>query len=294
MRAHLAMGDSSAAFEDLHDGLQAHRALAEEQTAFSAIVRLALLPMVCSAIGDGLAEHRWAEPELRKIADELARLNPLREYRVALSSERAVSNGFYDQLSSSSPIKRSQILSFFIRWPKAEIEDVLPLMPRRFFRENELRANRYVDELLARVDVEEARVNFDATTRLSAIDRFPDKLWFALFGFLNSGYGSYENHFLSVHTFLDQARIACAAERYWLAHGWYPESLSELVPTYLPKIPTDIYSAAPMKYQRFGDGSFRLYSVGKNRTDEGSDVDPKAHEGGDIIWLYAPSEPALR
>jgi len=48
--------------------------------------------------------------------------------------------------------------------------------------------------------------------------------------------------------------------------------------------------AAPYRYQRVGEASFRLYSVGENREDDGGKVDPhqQASKQLDIIWLYAP------
>jgi len=77
-------------------------------------------------------------------------------------------------------------------------------------------------------------------------------------------------------------------------HQSYPEKLDELAPEFIPALPTDIYSRAPFQYQRVGKSTYRLYSVGRNRTDEGGAVSPNQSEWNqlDAVWPYAPA-PAM-
>jgi len=70
-------------------------------------------------------------------------------------------------------------------------------------------------------------------------------------------------------TRLDHAVIACALERHHLIHGNYPATLEELAPVFLQKIPHDVISGEPLKYRRIGNGSYLIYSVGWNETDDG-------------------------
>ena len=53
---------------------------------------------------------------------------------------------------------------------------------------------------------------------------------------------------------------------------------------------TGVMARQPLIYRRKEGGTFLLYGVGKNRTDDGGAVDPKPNAGGqrDDIWLYAP------
>jgi hypothetical protein len=64
------------------------------------------------------------------------------------------------------------------------------------------------------------------------------------------------------------ARIALAALRFRLAHGNLPESLDELVPSYLPAVPIDPWSGKPMRWVRENSG-FVVYSIGQNLKDDG-------------------------
>ena len=86
-------------------------------------------------------------------------------------------------------------------------------------------------------------------------------------------------------TLVNEAQIACALERYRLAHGDYPETLDALVPQFIEKLPHDIIGGEPLHYRRTDDGKFLLYSVGWNETDDGGVPgtlsDPKQ---GDWVW----------
>ena len=92
---------------------------------------------------------------------------------------------------------------------------------------------------------------------------------------------------------VDLARVACALERYRLAHGEYPETLDALSPQFIEKLPHDIINGQPLHYRRTDNGKFVLYSVGWNEKDDGgvvvirkggSSVDP---EQGDWVWKYS-------
>jgi hypothetical protein len=81
----------------------------------------------------------------------------------------------------------------------------------------------------------------------------------------------------------DEAQIVCALERYRFAHGNYPETLNELVPQSIDKLPHDIIGGQSLKYHRTPDGQFLLYSVGWNGTDDGGKFN-SSHEQGDWVW----------
>ena len=84
--------------------------------------------------------------------------------------------------------------------------------------------------------------------------------------------------------------MACALERYRLAHGQFPESLGALVPEILSQLPHDVLNGQPFKYRRTADGQYLLYSVGWNETDEGGVLGlTQSGEGidqktGDWVW----------
>ncbi len=96
-------------------------------------------------------------------------------------------------------------------------------------------------------------------------------------------------------TALDEAVVACALERYRLAHLKYPESLEALVPQYLKAVPPDLFTGAPLLYRTLPNNRFVLYSVGLNESDEGGTAaimrgwrgrPAWRREEGDWVWEY--------
>lgn len=68
---------------------------------------------------------------------------------------------------------------------------------------------------------------------------------------------------------LTAARVACALESFRLAHaGSLPERLDQLVPQWLPAVPSDPFDGQPLRYRRHESG-YTVYSVGDDRKDSG-------------------------
>jgi ABC-type transport system involved in multi-copper enzyme maturation permease subunit len=64
-------------------------------------------------------------------------------------------------------------------------------------------------------------------------------------------------------TTVDQIIVACAIERFRNASGALPPSLAEISPTYLKKIPNDVFTGHPLAYLLAPEKtSYRIYSVG--------------------------------
>ena len=67
---------------------------------------------------------------------------------------------------------------------------------------------------------------------------------------------------------LRYALAAAAAERFRRDKGRWPETLDELVPAYLARVPADPYDGKPLRFNRLPDGVL-VYSVGPDRKDDG-------------------------
>jgi len=85
------------------------------------------------------------------------------------------------------------------------------------------------------------------------------------------------------------ARIAVALARHQGDLGAFPASLEELVPKYLPAIPSDEISGSPFGYSVSGDLA-TVYSWGEDQDDDGGipvvneSNDDGAVEDGDVVW----------
>lgn len=86
----------------------------------------------------------------------------------------------------------------------------------------------------------------------------------------------------------DAALTAIALELFKRRHGDYPASLSELTPTFLPRVPLDIFDGSPLKYQ-VRSGRPLLYSVGTDRKDDAGRSPSTRHTDGASTW-YPPDD----
>jgi hypothetical protein len=79
---------------------------------------------------------------------------------------------------------------------------------------------------------------------------------------------------------------AIALERHRLSAGKLPDALDALVPVFVADVPRDPMDGMPLRYRLHEDGSYLLYSVGLNFTDEGGDASrEKQKRYSSIRWL---------
>ena len=149
MRAHLALGDSSAACADFRDGFQAYRALVEEPTLICGLVRMSVLSILIDGIGEGIADHAWAPSELAQIDADMATIRLWEDYRLSVSSDRGITNWTHEILLNSSLWKRSRLWTGLGSFGTGTSGVVLACIPNRIYRDNQLRGNHYFDEMLA-------------------------------------------------------------------------------------------------------------------------------------------------
>ncbi len=78
---------------------------------------------------------------------------------------------------------------------------------------------------------------------------------------------------------------AIALKRFQLKHGQFPGTLAELTPDYLPSVTIDPFDGRPLKYHLNDDGTYLLYSVGEDGTDDGGDAGSPLGKATSWSWL---------
>ena len=165
-------------------------------------------------------------------------------------------------------------------------------VPSGWYRLNQLTLNRlYQERCLPLVDAGKHRVNVAQTREVDDVPELKKPGLYNIFArLLFPAVSKTATKFANGQTSIDLATIACALERFRVAHGEYPAQLDLLVPKFIEKIPTDLINGDLPKYRREADGTFVVYSVGWNETDEGGQpgmaksgntVDPSK---GDWVW----------
>ncbi len=72
----------------------------------------------------------------------------------------------------------------------------------------------------------------------------------------------------TTRTELDATLTLFALNEYHCRNDAYPDTLDQLVPEFLPRLPIDYADRQPLRYRRTAEG-FLLYSIGQNGVDDG-------------------------
>ena len=88
---------------------------------------------------------------------------------------------------------------------------------------------------------------------------------------------------------VDSADAAIAAELYRRKNGKWPTKLDDLVPEFLPAVPTDPFTNLPLVMKASAE-SCKVYSVGPDGVDHGGNLESTMFPGTDIGFeMPAPS-----
>lgn len=299
----LAENKPDAALDDIRLALRMNDAVRSEPFLITHLVRLAMVQIDMLSVWDGLADHRWSDAQLAALDQVLARTDFLADFQHAMDGERACSTW------AMEVFQRTRDANFFVDATPPSAEDfptqvqqavgriLLGLIPTGWFDQNKTALARLNVEFLRATVTGDGELVSPARTRqaIAAIEsecsqRTPYN-WFA--GMLLPAVGKAVKKFAFGQSAVNLARVAVALERHRLAHGRYPESLDALAPTFVAKLPPDVITGQPLKYRRGADGSFVLYSVGWNETDDGGTVvmgkgkTPTIDQDqGDWVWRY--------
>jgi hypothetical protein len=286
--AELADGQSAKAFDDVKLLLRLNDSICNSPFLISQLVRIAIVSIALQPIWEGLAEHKWSDEQLVALDAELGQLDFLADYEFALRGERAFAIASFENQRRTREI---------IMYPEdgSVITNKLRFMPDAYFYQNELSfARMHQQWILPLIDTNARIVSPEGWRRVDAAVRAERKLYspykvqaLTLIPAIESAM----KKFAFIQSGIDLARVSCALERYWLAHGEYPEGLNTLVPQFISNLPCDIVNGQPLHYRRETNGPFVLYSVGWNETDDGGQIALKNgvthdRENGDWVWQY--------
>lgn len=272
-QCHLLLGRPENALDDLtllHDFCR--RILAEQRpaTLFSAMVNQAVRGLYATQIGEGLRLQAWREPQLIALQEQLKSIDVLPPVKEAFTLEAVITYRALESVPSAGMVKRTALAG---------------LCPRGWGYQH----------VAARLNLDFGRLScLDTANRIILADRVhaagarAHALDHGAYTFAGSlGQADFDRACqLTAHnqTEIDEALIACALERFRLAHGEYPENLDALVPQFLGTIPHDVVEGGPLHYRRSG-ATFVLYSIGWNGVDDGG-VRGQSIPSTDGDWVW--------
>ncbi|MDD5200657.1 MAG: hypothetical protein PHC88_12750 [Terrimicrobiaceae bacterium] len=246
--AQLSTGDSDAAALDLLLIGRLADSLAGEPFLPSQRTRRLLLGLFAGCVRVGIGWNAWSDEQLGRFVEALERARLLTDLGWALRGERAQVNTAINLAISGRKPSASAALQGWLGTDLVRLD-------MRGLRARQVAINRAMQEILdalgrpdglrpASLEIEDvpnlpaaARERFQALTddaRVSA----------------------------QLQTYLAQAQIACAIERFRFARGALPEKLEALAPEFLPSIPADPLTGEPPAYERRAGGGYVLTGVG--------------------------------
>ena len=305
--AELRADHSDLALADIRLMQQLSDSVRAEPFLISQLVRLAITQCQLQPVWEGLADHHWSETQLTALDAQLGKLDFLMDYQQDIRAWTPFLIAEFNHLRRHP----DQYENLFYDWglgaeairPEADVTmSVLSpahLVPSGWYYQNQLRSARLlIESFLPAADVSAHTFNPALARQGYAILtndlRHPNPgnvveclllQWPVLSNFAGK--------FAFGQSSVDLARVAIALERYRLANGHYPDSLSPLDPRFLNPVPHDVIGGQPLHYHLTADGQFVLYSIGWNETDDGGTVAFKKSPGttqdieqGDWVWSY--------
>jgi hypothetical protein len=267
----------------------------EEPFLIDHLVRIACLHVTMQPIWEGLARHQWTDEQLKKLEERLREFDFVADIFGPLAAERAASVGVIDRLGKDSHSRPglSELFDVGNQPPinRRAMTFLTSLVPRGWFYFETLNYCTFLDDQmrdgfdLQKRTINSQRMNennermeraFGEAKGLNAIFRHQFFAKLLLPAMKNA-----TRKFALAQVSADQAALACALERYRLAHGKLPETLEALAPKFITKLPHDVLTGEPLKYERVSNDEFVLSSVGWP-------TEPKDRPGD---WIWRSSVP---
>jgi len=289
---------SDLALQDIKITYQVLNGVRRDPSLIGGLVALGMSAINGAAIYNGLAQHEWSDAQLAEIDQTLRPINFLADYQFAMRCEAAESATNLEYLKTQNP-------SLLYGWDMTNAEyspwASLTILhwPSGWWDENISKLENFHFNALNTVDSKSRRVLPELCLSLQrganrAAESWdgcaPWSIWFTM---ASAAETETVKKYAEGQVYVDEMRIACALERYRLAHGVYPASLDALSPAYIDAVPHDILNGQPYHYSLRADGTFLLYSVGWNQTDDGGKVAYKSgnytvpqidYDQGDWVW----------
>jgi hypothetical protein len=297
--AELAAGQSDRALDDVKLMLRMGDSLEHEPFLISYLYRLATFQIAAHTIWEGLAEHRWSDAQLKELLGLLQKYDFIADLKPPLDEERA-SGILTADLLAAGKFSLNELTTDTNPTRGSAANAFGKIMPHGWFEMEKLNYCRLFNlQLEGDFDVSAKRVFPEKiTSNMKALDqafagRNPFTTIFTrhqlLAAVMVPALGNVHRLGAMAQVAAEEAMLACALERYRLAHSQFPDKLDALTLDFISGLPHDVITGNSYKYQRTAD-SFLLYSVGWNETDDGGKVVMKGSSldptEGDWVWQY--------
>jgi hypothetical protein len=247
-------------------------------TLVAAMINVAVNGLYVSTVADGFQKHTWQEPQLITLQNQFAEMNPTPFVLEAFRMEQSAVNSYRPWVFMYNTTNLWQKLKSNGFW-------LFDVAPRGWTYQNMAVTTELYQKLWSSVDAPDYTISprkIDAAVREVEGTLNSHSPYVLMGRTIIPNFGRAARLTAHNQTMANEAQLACALERYHLAHGEYPEELDALAPQFIKKIPHDIIGGQPLHYRRTDDGKFLLYSVGWNETDDGGQASTALDKWGNL------------
>ena len=294
--ARVATGDTVGAAEDIDTILRLAELTGEDPVLIGYLVRVAIQSSAFSAFWDGTSQHAWSDAQLAAFQRRFEGLKQRDRLVKAFRGERLFGKICFELMRQG---KLDPDIFGAMEDGGSENSLGWGLILRAWLLQNQAYHSRVMDQVvdaLQRCDPERGIAAKGSIWETERIDQ-------TLFDTANRRFHPYRilTHMLlpgvakvdaKADRSLTTSRLAITVaglERHRLATGTYPKALGDLVPKWVPTVPLDPMDGQPLRYRLNADGTFTLYSVGTNQTDDNGVFE--SQQGQDLDWVWPPSHP---
>ncbi len=271
---HRYHGEISEAVSSIIAQLALAGALDKEPTLVSQLVRIAVIGMAIGEAQQLVREAQVTDADLRRLQTQLRKIDSQQGLKNALAGERAICYTicldpaqFLDVQPTSPGIER-QILQ---RQPK-RVFDAAKML------ELNLKITEGADESLFKARQEALAAEQEIRDLGGNI---VGKIYYMYTLLLTPAYTSAVDACARSAAERDSADAAIAAQLYRRKNGKWPARLDDLVPEFLPSVPTDPFTNRPL-ILKTGADSCKVYSAGRDGSDDGGILTNDMKPGTDV------------
>ncbi len=265
-------GETDEAVRTLHAMVHVSRAVGDEPSAISQLVRIASIVIACRATQRTLG---LCEPKVGLGALQVAFAEELNVPRLTYGfrGERAVFHRILENIDDGSYDANAPT--------KGGLESRIEILPlRRTIPKQQAVMLDYFGQLLAAEKLTGVkRISAFAAIQPPATDGKYDMSLVRLLLIATDKVVGAENRARAV---IGSTIVALACERFHHTNGRFPTSIAEIPTSLLPNVPDDPFNAKPLNFKTLDDGIV-IYSVGADLVDDGgTNLDLTAKVGGDV------------
>jgi hypothetical protein len=289
-------GKAEAALNDVLTLLRVVHHLEQEPQLLCQLLRVAYVRIAMQPIWEGLHEQRWNEAQLQRLQAGLGGADLLASWRRSWTAELVYTRGMMQKWAAAPMWPRPHVFGEAKdgRLSGRLADYLFPFfVPKGWIQQNQItmeqqRRRQLIDIIDPARHILDAH-NCDAVT--AAWAQSPRRPYTFLAKLFVTDLSEQNLRVAQTQSSLDQALVACALERYRMAHHAYPERLQDLVPAFAAQFPADLsHNGQPLHYQKGAQG-YRLYALGWDGLDQGGQVamdtqKPPRHNlrQGDWVW----------